>query len=142
MRHGYTLLEMTVVTSLAALVLAAGIPAAHRSIDRMAVVGAREGLVGMIVRTRAEARARGEATLVVDARSGLARIQSAMGVVDSLDLDAAFGVRVETGATDRPAILEFDALGIGRVASRTISVRRGSARAEVVVSSYGRVSRR
>ena len=142
MRHGFTLLEMVVVTSLAALVLAAGIPAARRSVDRMAVVGAREGLVGLIVRTRAEARARGGAALVVDSRAGIARIESAIGSVDSLDLGAAFGVELEAGPADRPARLDFDALGIGRVASRTIGIRRGSTRAEIVVSSYGRVSRR
>jgi len=142
MRNGFTLLEMVVVTSLLAMVLAAGVPAARRSIDRMAVVGAREGLVGMVIRTRSEARARGGAALVVDPLQGRARIESRIGVVDSLDLGRAFGVRVQTGVTDRSVRLEFDGLGIGRVASRTIAIRRGAGRAAIVVSSYGRVSRR
>ena len=130
------------LNSLTALLLAAGIPAARRSLDRMAVVGARESLVGLVVRTRAEALQRGGATLLVDPSVGRVRVQSGTTIVDSLDLDAAFGVEVDIGTPARTAQLRFDGLGIGRVASRTIALRRGSAEAGIVVSSYGRVTRR
>jgi len=142
MTRGFTLLEITVAASLFALLLAVCLPSARRSVDRMAVVGAREGLVGMVVRARAEALARGGAVLVVDPGGGNVRVESEAGMADSLDLAAGFGVRVETGASGTVARLTFDGLGIGRVASRTIVVRRGSAEAGITVSSYGRIVRR
>ena len=40
------------------------------------------------------------------------------------------------------AELTFDAMGVGRVASQTFRFSRGSAQAELVVSSFGRVTRR
>jgi prepilin-type N-terminal cleavage/methylation domain-containing protein len=142
MERGFTLLEMTVATSVLALTLAVGIPAARRSLDRMAVVGAREGLVGMVVRARSEAIAHGGATLILDPTHTRARIVTQAGTPDSLDLAAGFGVSLETGSTDREARLDFDALGIGRIASHTVRLRRGVAEAAIVVSAYGRVTRR
>jgi prepilin-type N-terminal cleavage/methylation domain-containing protein len=142
MARGFTLLEMTVAVSLAAVLLAVGIPAAHRSMDRMAVVGAREALVGMVVRARSEALARGGATLVVDPFGGRIQVESGTDVLESLDLDTAFGVGLDVGTPSRVVRLSFDGLGIGRVASRTIVLQRGVAQAGVVVSSYGRVTRR
>jgi prepilin-type N-terminal cleavage/methylation domain-containing protein len=142
MTRGFTLLEMTVAVSLSALLLAVGIPAARRSLDRMAVVGAREALVGMVVRARSEALARGGAAVVVDPVGGSVRVESGAAVLGSLDLGTAFGVELDVGTPLRPVRLTFDGLGIGRVASRTIVVRRGSTEAGMVVSSYGRVTRR
>jgi prepilin-type N-terminal cleavage/methylation domain-containing protein len=142
MTRGFTLLEMTVAASLSALLLAVGIPAARRSLDRMAVVGAREALVGMVVRARSEALARGGAAVVVDPVGGSVRVESGEAVLGSLHLDAAFGVELDVGTPPRVVRLTFDGLGIGRVASRTILLRRGAAEAGVVVSSYGRVTRR
>jgi len=38
-------------------------------------------------------------------------------------------------------VLRFDALGVGRMTSRTFRVRRGSAEAGLTVATYGRVRR-
>lgn len=142
MTRGFTLLELVVAVALAALVLGAGLPAARRSVDRMAVVGAREALVGMVVRARSEAVARGGAVLVLDAAGATARVEAAGEVVDALDVASAFGVHLDPGGTASEVRLAFDGLGIGRIASRTVKLRRGRAEAGIVVSSYGRVSRR
>lgn len=143
MTRGFTLLEMAVVVSLAALVLAVGLPAARRSVDRMAVVGAREALVGLVARTRSEAVGRGGARLVLDAPDGTARVETPGGaVVDALDLGSAFGVELEMGGAATEVSLAFDGLGIGRIASRTVGLRRGGETTGIVVSSYGRVTRR
>lgn len=142
MARGFTLLEMTVAVSIAALALATGIPAARRSLDRMAVVGAREALVGMLVRTRSEAVARGGATLVLDETRGTVRAEAGEVRLDSLSLSRDFGVRLDVGGSSAEARIRFDGLGIGRIASRTVWMRRGAAAAEVVISSYGRVDRR
>lgn len=142
MARGFTLLELVVAVSLAAFVLGAGLPAARRSVDRMAVVGAREAMVGMIVRARSEAVTWGGARVVLDASAGTVRVETSSGVVDALDLGAAFRVRLDLGGSRTEAHLTFDGLGIGRIASRSVQVTRGSAAAGIVVSSYGRVTRR
>lgn len=142
MPRGFTLLELVVAVSLAAFVLGAALPAARRSVDRMAVVGAREALVGMVVRARSEAVGRGGAVVVLDASTATVRVESAAGVVDAVDLAAGFGVELDLGGGRTEAWLGFDGLGIGRIASRTVQLRRGDAATGVVVSSYGRVSRR
>lgn len=142
MARGFTLLELVVALALSAVVLGVGLPAARRSMERMAVVGAREAMVGMIVRARSEAVTRGGATVVLDASGGTVRVETSAGVVDAVDLASAFGVRLELGASRAEARLPFDGLGIGRITSRTVEVRRGGAVAGIVVSSYGRVTRR
>jgi type II secretory pathway pseudopilin PulG len=131
-----------VVLALLALAGAATLPAARAQLDRAAIAGAREALVAAVARVRAEAILRGGATLHVDA--GTSRVWvSADGLPpDPLPLDREFGVRLELPGGQGRAALAFDGLGIGRAASRTIVLRRGSADASVVIAAYGRVLRR
>ncbi len=62
---GFTLLELITVITLLGLLLGRTIPAGRRLQDRMAVIGAREAVVGLFHRARSEAVARGGATLVL-----------------------------------------------------------------------------
>ena len=56
-------------------------------------------------------------------------------------------VRVAALGDDRVSVhrgaeLDFDGMGLGRFASATLRLRRGSSSATVVISAYGRAGRR
>lgn len=145
---------MEIVTALA-LLAAAGAPAvkgARRALDRMAVTGAREAVVGLVARARSEALLRGGADVVVSEAPGRARVEvteeEARGggepvrrVVARVDLAERFGIEVEVAGRAGRATLHFDGLGLGTMASRSFRFRRGGAEARLVVSGYGRVRR-
>lgn len=140
MKMGATLIEIAVVLSLLALLGVGLLPAARASADRAAVVGAREALAAMLVRTRAEAQRHGGAVLRIEPDG---RVELAIGdsTLASLDPRAEFKVGLSTGSRV-PVALRFDGLGIGRASSRTLELRRGGADATLVVAAYGRVVRR
>ncbi len=141
MRRGYTLLELLTVLLVMACAVNALLPAARSLTDRMAVVAAREALVGLVARVRSEAITHGGATLTILSDPPSAWIDAGDTLVTRSEIGSAFGVTLHlTGRRDR-ARLAFDALGLGRVASQTIRIRRGDASAGIVVSSYGRVRR-
>lgn len=141
MTRGFTLLELTVALFLSALVLVVTLPAARAVLDRMAVVGAREELVGSLARARSLAVGHGGAHLTIGT-DGVVRVEASGVVHHRVDLPGRFDVEVEIGGGSAEASLLFDALGIGRAASRTVVLRRREETSSVVVSSYGRVSRR
>src|SRR5690606_37502665 len=105
--------------------------------DRFATQGAREALLQAVREARGRAVARGGATLIVDAQRSEVWLAAGAESLRHLHLGEDFGVALALGAADE-ARLVFDAAGIGRMTSRTIELRRGRARAEVVVSAYGR----
>lgn len=140
--RGFTLVELLVALALGALLLAVLFPRMDRLRDGLAVRGAREEVVGLLARARLQALL-GEGAEVV-ALEGPSRIvvRAPRSVATRLDLEREYGVElVIPGPTDR-ATLRFDALGIGRMASRTLSFRRRDAEVFLSVSSYGRVRRR
>ena len=105
----------------------------------MAVLAAREAAVAHIGRTRREARLSGGARLELRRDRARLWIESGGTPRDTLALESRFGVHMELGGG--AASLSFDALGLGRVASRSLWFVRGTARAGLIVSSYGRVRR-
>jgi prepilin-type N-terminal cleavage/methylation domain-containing protein len=139
MRTGFTLLEISVVLALLALAGTAVVPAARRTADAAAVVGAREAVAGLVVRARSEAMLLGGASLHARAADATVWVEADDSVVALRRLGAEFGVTLELGAAE--AELPFDALGIGRRASRTLALRRGTAEARLVVAAYGRAVR-
>lgn len=62
-------------------------------------------------------------------------------VVHMLLLGSDLGVVLELGRGRRETRLAYDALGLGQVASETLTFRRGEAERSLVVSGYGRVRR-
>jgi hypothetical protein len=61
--------------------------------------------------------------------------------VEQLDLKRVYRTNL-TLSRDRPeAVLRYDALGLGRVASQTLLFTRGRAEARLTVSAYGRIRR-
>ena len=138
MRSGTTLLELTVVLVLIALAGTAILPAARRQADRAALVGAREAVAALAARTRTEAMLAGAASLRVRAADGELAVLTADSLIAVLNLGSQYGVTIELGGRTTVAELHFDGLGLGRVASRTITLRRGQEEVELVVSAYGR----
>ena len=139
MRSGYTVLELGVTLLLLGLALATAVPALGRHRDRMAVVAAREATAGLLSRARREALLSGGASLHVRRDGGLLWIRSERPLTDTLRVEERFGVTLEMTADE--ARLPFDALGIGRISSRTLTFARGETRAGLAVSAYGRVRR-
>lgn len=143
-RHGYTLTELVVVLAVLAVLLGIAMPPVGRWRDRTAVRTARDELAAALAWTRMAAAASGGAALAVDPETGRIWIRTAGGSEwrDSppINLRARYGVRFDPGA-GAVIRLPYDALGIGRFASRTFTLRRGAAVAGVTVSAYGRYRR-
>ncbi|MGD8602216.1 MAG: hypothetical protein PVF19_12755, partial [Gemmatimonadota bacterium] len=110
--------------------------------DRGTVVAAREALVGLLGETRAAAMRVGEARLHITSDPASASASVSDSTLRSVDLGGELGVAVELSGGRAEVDLEFDGLGLGRMAGQTIRLRRGEEISELVVSSYGRVRRR
>jgi len=145
--RGFTLHELLVVLAVLAVLAAIAAPAAAGVSDAVAARGARDATASLLSRGRAEAPARGGTYLSVDLGTAMATLRAGRpgaegALLATLDLRHTFGAKVDSrGVTEGVVDLVFDAHGIGRVASRTLSFRRGGAEAALTVSSYGRVRR-
>jgi prepilin-type N-terminal cleavage/methylation domain-containing protein len=136
---GYTLIELLAVLATFGIALAIAAPALARSLDGVAVRAARDAVVVELARARLLARLHGGATVVLDARTSAVWTEAAgerMGA--PLDLRAQYRASLGIGGDERASV-EYDRLGLGRLANRTILLTRGGATARVTVSAYGRV---
>jgi len=142
MRHpGTTLIELLVVMAVLAMLLGIALPSAGRWRDESAVRAARDELAAGLAIARAAAPGHGGASLVLDPQSGRFWIRTDDGrVFEPVGLGDRYGVRVDPGVAG-PVIFRYDGLGIGRLTSRTVHVRRGRAEAGITVSAYGRYRR-
>lgn len=139
---GTTLVEVLIVLTLAAVLMAAAWPLGRRSIDRLHVVTAREELFGLVYRARGVATRTGSATVTVDLDASRARLVDGRAAeVGWVDLGSR-GVAVSTPGSAQTVALRWNGLGWGVLSARTLILRRGSAEARLVVSSRGRASRR
>jgi prepilin-type N-terminal cleavage/methylation domain-containing protein len=138
---GYTILELITVMALLGVVTAGSLPAARRQLDRMAVLGAREEVAGLFHQARSEAIARGSARLLLTAVPPTAELSAQGEVLARASLDGEYRVALTLSSGHTEADLAFDALGLGRVASQTLTFARGTAEVRLVVSSLGRVTR-
>ncbi|MFW5951632.1 MAG: prepilin-type N-terminal cleavage/methylation domain-containing protein [Gemmatimonadota bacterium] len=139
--HGYTLIELLFVLLILGGLLGIAMPPAGRWLDDAAVHAARDELAGALAWTRMAAASAGGATLVLDPATARFEILGPAGARGpATDLARRYRVEVDVG-TDQPVLLRYDALGIGRIASRTIRIRRHAAEAGLTVSAYGRVRR-
>jgi hypothetical protein len=131
---------MATVLVLVTVALGVALPPVGAIRDRWAVRSAAADVVALVARARAEAPARGGTRVELDALASRVSLRGADTVLAELWLERDHGVRLELGGRTR-AELAFDALGLGRVASRTIVLARRSRRDTLTVSSYGRVGR-
>jgi type II secretory pathway pseudopilin PulG len=140
--RGHTLIELAFVITLIGTGSTLLAPAARAYRDRASVVAARESLVGILVRARGAALETGGAAVRISSDPWTAEVVAADSTLLAVDFAAEHGVLLTLGSGGSEAELRFDALGLGRLAGQTIGFVRGESRAELVVSSYGRVRRR
>lgn len=140
--RGHTLVELLFVLVLMGATAASLAPTARRYRDRAAVLAAREALVGVLSETRLAAMETGEATVRISSLPWTARATVGDSTVRAVDFEGAYEVALTLNGGRTGVELAFDALGLGRMAGQTIGLLRGEARAELVVSGYGRVRRR
>ena len=117
------------------------LPAGRLVRERLSVIGAREDLVAMIARARGEALRRGGSSLVIVESPAEIRIEAGGDTLQRVDLAAAWQTEVVLSGGRPSAELRFDALGLGRMAARSITLTRGSTVARLIVSAFGRVRR-
>lgn len=142
MKRGTTLLELLTVLTLVAIVIGVAGPSARRLRDRIAVITTREAVVGLISEARVLAVAHGGATVHIGRVPPSGAVVVDGVVVRTLGEPVPPSVEFDLGRGRDSLRVRFDALGIGRVASATVSVRAGRDTRAVVISSFGRVRRR
>lgn len=138
--HGTTLVELTLALGILGLLIGLAAAPISRARDVFAVRAARDAIVAASSRARAYAVHHGGAELRVDAATGAITVSTrdaAVTEVSRLPAEVAVQVKLQ-GTTATVAIIPYDALGIGRLANRTISLQRGSTSGGVTFSAYGR----
>lgn len=141
MNRGYSLLEVLVVLSLVGAGASLLAERLRHFGDGIAARAVREEIVGLVSTARARGRASGGAELLLHEdgryviRSG--RDHDRFGVISRSP-----GVALTLSGGRDSVVVRFDRLGLGRMASTTISVRAGTIERAVVLSAYGRLRRR
>lgn len=138
-RAGTSFLELIVVLALLGLLLGIAAPPALRWRDVLAVRAARDELAAGLATARATAIAAGGAALILDVSAGVFWVTAGGRAGHATDVGNRYGVRIE--GADGHVEIHYDAVGIGRLANRTLRFRRGRAEAGLAVSAYGRVRR-
>ena len=142
MRSGFTLLECLTVLALAAILSAGLISPARAVQDRFAVSAAVEGTASLVAQARALAPLHWGSVVRVSTVPSSVWVELGDSIAGRLELERDLGVTLELSRGRGSARLAFGAMGLGRVAGETIRFRRRGAEAVLVVSAYGRTSRR
>lgn len=140
-RPGTTLLELVFAILLIGILAMFGSSSYSAARDVLAIRAARDAIIAASARTRAYAVGHGGASLLIDAAAGTLRITTRDGVVDETSsVTQSLEVQVHLGGARAPtaATIPYDALGIGRIANRTISITRDRYAGGVTFSAYGR----
>jgi hypothetical protein len=138
---GVTLVELATALALLAVGLSVALPPAAGLRDRLAVGAARNEVMALLLRARAEAPLRGGARIEFELGADEVRLVSGDSLLVLLHPLRDLGVEVSLGGGRESAEVAYDPLGLGRVASRTVIFARGRARDTLRISSYGRVTR-
>jgi prepilin-type N-terminal cleavage/methylation domain-containing protein len=138
--RGFTMLELLLVFTLLSVLLGLAAPSFLYALDVFSVRAARDTLLGAATRTRSLALARGRAYLHIQ-EEGVVSVFSpdTMTEFRRFDLQGRYDVSIDIENSARTAaFLEYDALGVGRLANLTVRLRRGRASGAVTFSAYGR----
>lgn len=135
-------MELLLVLTMLGIFATIALPSARHALDILAVRSAREAAMGVALQARALAVAHGGADLIFDLPTRNASAVDAQGVIDVSAAVSPYDVVITTdGIPTSHVVLHYDALGIGRMTSRTIHFKRGNAEAGLTFSSFGRVRR-
>jgi hypothetical protein len=96
-------------------------------------------LAARVADPRARAVARASARVPIDS-TGSVRIEAPIGAGPGA-ASPPLNALVHADGAAGPVAIEFDARGVGIVASRTFRVRRGAAEARLTLSAFGRPRR-
>jgi prepilin-type N-terminal cleavage/methylation domain-containing protein len=142
-RAGVTLAELVVGMAILSIVLSMAAPRLSSARDAWAAAAARDAAIALITRARAEAVAHGEARLLVDPVMSEVRLEAPRGVLrgDILHVKREWGVALSVDRASAAVSIDFDGLGLGRLANRTFRFQRGAAEARLSLSTYGRPRR-
>jgi prepilin-type N-terminal cleavage/methylation domain-containing protein len=143
-RSGYTLLELTVVMALLALAIGIAYPGARSAADAWAVRAARDAVAATLAGTRAAALAQRGAELLIVPESGVLLVRTGMQPRPTARLELTRDWRVTVtspGSTADTIVIRYDAIGLGRIANRTLRFERGRAVAGITIAAYGRARR-
>jgi prepilin-type N-terminal cleavage/methylation domain-containing protein len=136
MRRGFTLLELTLVTTIAGVLLALAVPRFVHARDTIAVRSAIGELGAAFTLARHEAIARrAPVALAIDVPAGVIEVRTTGILIRRRALAVAFGVSL---ATNRDSMV-YDPRGIGfGLANMTVTVRRGAVVDTLTMSRLGR----
>jgi Tfp pilus assembly protein FimT len=137
---GHTLLELAVVVALLGLFALVAVGGARSQLDTLAVQVAREEVAGLFREARSVARVHGGARVAWSRGAALELRVQGDSVVRRYD-PGAHGVRLEPRGGREAFEVAYGPTGLGRAASLTLELQRGSVSRALVVSSYGRVRR-
>lgn len=137
MRRGHSVVELLVVLTIAAVVLALVLPRASTVLDGIAVQSAAGDVAATLGTARSLAMAARAAVAVdVDSSSGVLRVRRGDEMLLSRNVGHAHGVRLRATRDS----LAFGPRGLGRGgANLSIVIARGAVRETVFVSRLGRV---
>jgi type II secretory pathway pseudopilin PulG len=138
-RAGTSLLELMLALVLIGTLTYLGTTSYASARNVFAVRAARDAVVAASARTRAFAIRHGGGTLQIDVPGRTLRITTRDGVIDETSAIASdLAVRIQLDGARSSGSVPYDALGIGRIASRTITLTSGTVVGGVTFSSYGR----
>ena len=131
------MLELIIVLTIAAILLAIAVSRALNSLDRISVQSAANDVATILSSARSLALASHSAVAVdIDSLTGVLRVRRGEEIVSSRAVGFAHGVSVRRNRDS----LTFDARGLGRgAANLSVIVRRRAAVETVFVSRLGRV---
>ena len=138
---GFTLVEVACALLLLTVLLGLAAPRLRGLADRSAVAAAREAVAGAVGRARARALVHGGATLRLRSGPARARVEAPGADTLRLALGEEYGVRLHLARGRGETEIRFDALGLGRMSSETVALRRNGAEVRLVISGYGRIRR-
>jgi prepilin-type N-terminal cleavage/methylation domain-containing protein len=142
-RSGVTLPDLIITLAILAILAVIAAPRLQRAGQAMATRSARDAAAMEFERARVLALARGTARVIVDPVAAELRVESPVGFPAGPPLRlAGFAAAVSVdGQAAGTTSLDFNAIGLGVSANRTIRFHRGQQESRLSLSVYGRVRR-
>ena len=137
---GVTLPEILICLFLLALAVQAVLTPFRHQADVLTVRAAREEVVALLQRARAEARSVGQSSVVIEEGADPYLLRAG-GRPDARVPLGSRGVRIEVVGARSAVTLRYGPMGLARFGSASLRLVKRDAETALVVSSYGRVTR-
>lgn len=139
--RGMTILELLIALALIGILVSVAAPSLRTTVDVLSARAAREAAFGLLSRARALALQYGGAEIELDAVGDRIVVRRPSGVIEADQAFAPRGVDLQLDSTTTSVVLRYDAYGLGRMMSRTVTFTARSAQAGLTISSFGRARR-